>query len=41
MFLSKEEMRKKKLKKFCDFLAAAALCVAFNAGLFYMLFFMG
>lgn len=41
MFLSKEQMRKIKLKKFGEVLAAAALCVAFNAGLFYMLFFMG
>ena len=41
MFLTKEEMRRIKLKKLGEFLAAAALCVAFDAGLLYMLFFIG
>lgn len=41
MFLTKEQMRKIKLKKFGEFLAAAALCAAFDAGLCYLLFFVG
>lgn len=41
MFLTKKEMRIIKLKKFGEFLAAAVICAAFNAGLFYMLFFIG
>lgn len=41
MFLTKEEMRKIKRKKLGELLAAAALCLVFDAGLLYLLFFVG
>ena len=41
MFLTKEEMRRIKRKKLGEFLAAAALCLVFDAGLLYLLFFVG